>query len=281
MMPVPAYLGSAKGWRSRLRRTSVRLRSIPGTRNYNRFVIVGIARTGSTMLISSLNAHPQALAFGELFRTPTAIGWDIPLYSGFASKELLRLFRNEPCRFLEAAVFRRWPSGTRAVGFKLFYYHAREAPYSDVWGHLARRNDILVLHVKRRNILAQYLSLRLAHDTNVWYGSPSLQPPTQPLPLDVEDCRRHFAWVRSLEKEADSLFSGHRLLQVEYERLADDQAGELARVQEFLGLEQRDLAARTVRQRKVPLSQAIANYDELKEAFADTEWSPFFSETFE
>ena len=277
---VIAGPGTAKRWRSRLRRTALRLRSISGTRDYNRFVIVGIARTGSTMLISSLNAHPQALAFGELFRTPEAIGWDIQPYADFASKELLQLYRNDPCRFLETAVFRRWPSGMRAVGFKIFYYHARQPPYSQVWSYLAQRDDILVLHVKRRNVLAQYLSLKLAHDTNMWHGAPSGRrgAQAQPLALDVEGCRKHFVWVRAAERETDARFAAHRMLQVEYERLAQDQAAELARVQEFLGLAPRSLAARTTRQRSAPLSQAIANYEELKAAFADTEWSTFFSE---
>ena len=278
---VIAGPGTAKRWRSRLRRTAIRLRSISGSRNYNRFVIVGIARTGSTMLVSSLNAHPQALAFGELFRTPEAIGWDVPPFADFTSKELLQLYRNEPCRFLETAVFGRWPSRKRAVGFKIFYYHARQAPYSQVWSYLAQRDDILVLHVKRRNVLAQYLSLKLAHDTSMWHGAPSGPRRAQPLALDVEGCKMHFAWVRSAEKETDAWFSGHRMLQVEYERLAQDQAAELARVQEFLGLAPRSLAARTTRQRSVPLSQAIANYEELKAAFADTEWSAFFSKRVE
>jgi hypothetical protein len=233
------------------------------------------------MLISSLNAHPQALAFGELFRTPDAIGWDVPPYADFTSKELLRLYQDEPCRFLETVVFRRWPSWKRAVGFKIFYYHARQAPHSQVWSYLAQRDDILVVHVKRRNVLAQYLSLKLAHDTSLWHGAPSGPRGERPLALDVEGCRQHFAWVRAAEKETDAWFSGHRVLQVEYEGLAHDPAVELARVQEFLGLAPGPLAVRTVRQRSAPLSQAIANYEELKAAFADTEWSTFFSQKFE
>ena len=260
-------------------RCAIDVRSLAGTSRYTRFVIVGIARTGSTMLINLLNAHARALAFGELFRKPEAIGWDVHPYTDYRSERLLTLYQSDPCRFLEKAVFRKWPRGQQAVGFKIFYYHAREAPYSAVWDYLARHSNIRVLHIKRRNILAQYLSLQLAHKTNVWSTIHPVARETQPVRLEIEDCRKHFAWVRSLEEEADAFFAGHEMLQVVYEDLLADQTAEMSKVQEFLGLREQRLSARTVRQRTVPLPRAIANYGALKEAFSGTDWEDFFAET--
>ena len=80
-------------------RCAMNVRSLAGTSRYTRFVIVGIARTGSTMLINLLNAHARALAFGELFRKPEAIGWDVHPYTDYRSERLLTLYQSDPCRF--------------------------------------------------------------------------------------------------------------------------------------------------------------------------------------
>jgi LPS sulfotransferase NodH len=273
---ISAYLRSA---RTGLTTGALELRSMAGTTDYRRFVIVGIARTGSTMLTSMLNTHRQALVFGEIFRRPDVIGWDVQPYSSLTTERLLALYRSEPCAFLDTAVFRRWPRARRAIGFKIFYYHARTAPYSMVWDYLARNRDILVIHIKRRNILAQYLSLQLAHMTEVWAITQPGRPETQPLRLEVEACRKHFEWVRSLEIEADSFFANHRMLGIEYEALIADQVRQLSLVQSFLGLEKRRLSVRTQRQRTIPLPRSIANFDELEREFRGTEWAPFFADT--
>ena len=49
-------------------RNAIRARSVLGGRDYQRFLIVGVARTGSTLLNSLLNAQPHVIAFGEIFR---------------------------------------------------------------------------------------------------------------------------------------------------------------------------------------------------------------------
>ena len=270
--------GGSELFRNALARGVVDLRSVAGTTEYTRFVIVGIARTGSTMLINLLNAHGcKVRAFGELFREPDAIGWDVRPYRDYQSPRLLRLYNEDPCRIPRHQSLGRWPRGQGAVGFKIFYYHAREARQSAVWSYLARNDRIRVIHIRRRNILAQFLSLKLAHATNVWSSTGAPRHDAVPVRLEVEDCRRHFEWVRSLEAEADALFSGHRKLDMDYEDSAADHEREMSAVQRFLGVPEQELEAGTRRQRTAPLDAAIANYAELQAAFADTPWSGFFA----
>src|SRR6516225_7567922 len=151
-----------------LARAVLDLRSIRGTTSYTKFVIVGIARTGSTMLISQLNNHSQALAFGEIFRSQDSIGWDVAPFRSYQSRKLLALYSSDPIGFLEKHVFRNWPRNHKAVGFKLFYYHARTSSQRSVWDYLVNRPEIHILHIKRRIVLGQYVSLQLAHMTNIW-----------------------------------------------------------------------------------------------------------------
>ena len=274
MRGVPAL--SPPFLRDVLARTAIDVRSLAGDVSYRRFVIIGIARTGSTLLVDLLNAHSQALTFGELFRAPDAIGWDIAPFSSWKSEALLALYREDPLAFIRRRVFRRWPRSIGAVGFKLFYYHAREYPHSMIWDYLRDDKEICVLHIKRRNILEQYLSLRRAHLTDVWSSAQPDHQPASPLHLDVEACRRHFGEVRAFETECDAVFSRHSMLPVFYEDLAACKEAEMLRIQRFLGLDEAPLDTRIKRQRTEPIAQAISNYEELRQAFAGTEWAAFF-----
>lgn len=262
-----------------LTRAILRLRSLNGTSSYRRFVIVGIARTGSNLLIDLLNAHTQVLAFGELFRSPDSIGWDVPPFITYRSPKVNAVYHADPLAFLERHVFRRWPKEYSAVGFKLFYYHARQPPHSLVWDYLAKDSNIRILHIKRRNGLNQYYSLQLAHRTNIWTGTGASVDDPPPMRLEIEACQKHFSWVRNLEAECVEFFRSHRVREVYYEDLVANQNREMKGVQHFLDLQQQPVRTKLVRQRRRPLSQAIANYGELKQAFMNTPWAEFFTDS--
>jgi LPS sulfotransferase NodH len=257
-------------------RLSFRARSLLGHCNYQRFVVVGVARTGSTLLLNLLNAHPTVIAFGELFRGDGAIGWDIPPFVTQQSLRLRGMAETQPSEFLQNMVFRRWPREVSAVGFKLFYYHARSGPQAMVWDHLRKEPSLAIIHIKRRNILEQYLSLRVAHATNVWSTAKEPVGTAEPISLVPEDCLQHFEEVRAQEEACDAFFAGCRILTLAYEDLITDRASAMKAVGAHLALSLESANPRIVRQRTQPLSSAIANYDELREYFAGSAWESFF-----
>lgn len=264
--------------RDRFERAVLKLRSISGTSRYRKFVIVGTARTGSTLLINLLKSHNQVRVFGELFRSTETIGWDVKPFATFQPPDVVSLYRTDPVAFLEGHVFRRWPRTCKAVGFKLFYYHARTPEHSIVWDYLAADRDICVLHLRRRNLLAQYYSLRLAHQTNSWTKSAKPQGNPPPMNLDPQECRDHFGWVRALEEDCAAFFARHDVHDIWYEDLVADQAKTIAAVQERLGLAREFVKPTIARQRITPLRLAVANYDDLSTRLADTPWSVFFDD---
>ena len=269
-------------------RTRLRRGTQPGTSATPavRFVVIGVARSGSTMLGSLLNSHSRATAFGELFREGDAIGWDLPHLDARDPADLA-LYREDPVRFLEEDVFGRRAARMRAVGFKLFYYHARNEPFARIWDWLRSDPAIHIIHIKRENALAQYLSLERAHRTGRWVAGQqgdtvgtarvaADKRSPDPFRLDPDDCARHFAWLRQQEEETDALFADHPILQVSYEGLAADLSRESARIQAFLGLPQEQLSVATRRQLTIPLPEAIANFGELRHRFAGTPYSSYF-----
>lgn len=259
-----------------LRNLATEVGLIGSHRDYTRFIILGRSRSGSNFLRGLLNAHPQIVAFGEIFQTPDEIAWGLTGYG--QSRYLRTLHREDPVRFLESQVYRRFPRSVAAVGFKIFYYHAQHDGWRPVWRYLAEQKDLKVIHIRRENILRTHLSRKRAMLTDTWVnvtGEPMTQPPVT---LDYRECLEDFVTTRAWELRYDELFADHPKITVRYEDLDTDYAGEMARVQEFLGVSPQPVRPETYKQSNQPLSQAIANYAELRARFQGTEWESFFEE---
>ena len=249
---------------------------ILGHTRYTPFIVLGRSRVGSNLLRGLLNAHPQVLAYGEVFRDTRAQDWDHTGYFQAASDAAL--LQGEPVRFIEARVFGRYPRGVRAVGFKLFYYHARDGAQAGVWPCLLARRDLRVIHLKRGNLLETHLSRKRAALTGQWVNTSGQQERAVTLSLDFDEMLADFQQTRAWEADCDRAFADHPLAQVQYERLAADYVSEARRLQEFLGVEPRAVAPSTFQQSRQPLSATITNYHELKARCAGTPWSDFFTE---
>jgi LPS sulfotransferase NodH len=185
--------------------------------------------------------------------------------------------RQDPVRFLETRLFGRYPSAIRAVGFKLFYYHARDGHKASIWSYLRGRTDLKVVHLKRRNLLRTHLSRQRAALTDQWVNTSGQPDSGVVVRLDYEECLRDFLQTRAWEEQCDQDFADHPMFQVEYESLVGDYPAETRSLQEFLGLEPRAVSPSTFQQTRQPLSAVIANYAELREKFAGTQWAEFFT----
>jgi LPS sulfotransferase NodH len=161
------------------------------------------------------------------------------------------------------------------VGFKLFYYHARTQPHSRVWDHLAASPDITIIHLRRRNLLAQYYSLRLAHMTNTWTRTREVSAKLEPIRLELNECLEHFTQLRALENQCAAFFVRQNIYDLWYEDLVAERMRTMARVEEFLGLAHETPTTAVSRQRTSSLRDVIANYDELSRGFAGTPWAAF------
>jgi LPS sulfotransferase NodH len=243
---------------------------------YTRFVVLGRSRVGSNLLRGLLNAHPEVVAFGEVLRDASSLDWD---HTGYFQSDGVRvLLQRDPVKFLDASVLGRYPRSVRAVGFKLFYYHARQGAQAAVWPYLRDRRELRIIHLKRRNLLQTHLSRKRAVLTDRWVNTSG--QPEQPVivSVDYDECLKDFQQTRAWEDDCDREFAGHSLLQVSYEHLADDYSAEARRIQEFLGVPTRRVSPSTFQQTRQPLSATIANYGELKERFTGTAWQEFFTE---
>jgi LPS sulfotransferase NodH len=260
----------------RVQRLALEWGLLRGRREYTRFILLGRSRTGSNFLRGLLTANPSVTLYGEVFKNPDSIEWGTPGQPD--SGKALARYRSAPARFLEEYVYRPMPRDTRAVGFKLFYYHARSGSLTAIWEHLREAQEVRVIHIKRANILSTHLSRARAERSRRWVNLDGHREDEAPIRIDPEACREDFERTRGWEEECGAFFAGHPLIDVLYERLAEEPSEEARRVQQFLGLPVEAVAPQTHKQTRVPMAAAIENYGELKAFFRGTEWESFFEE---
>ena len=260
-------------WYPWLRTLPVEIKILTGHRNYTPFIILGRSRVGSNFLRGLLNAHSQITAFGEIFRDVTDTDWDHTGY--FQSAQTVTALQNDPAAFLREKLFGRFPRYLKAVGFKIFYYHA---PNTNVWAYLQAETGIRVIHLKRKNILKTHLSRKKAAATDLWEKTSHRQERQTTFELDYDECLSDFIRTRQWEREFDAFFQSHPMLEIFYEDLAANRAREMRRVEQFLNVDFEEVQPSTRKQSKAKLSETILNYDTLKSRFAGSEWEVFFED---
>jgi len=199
-----------------------------------RFVLLASQRTGSNMLVSVLDSHPQVRCHGELLRkrSKTREG-----EVGVARLLADRRFHDHsyrqrrPLRFVEA-VFALDP-GAPVIGFKLMLSQSRK-----LRDRVIADTSVRKVLLFRENLLAAFSSTLIATVTG--QGTARVGEPLQRarVPFSAADFEQ-FRVQRS-EKEArvrEQLHaSGQEFLEVEYLE-ASTPEGQL-RVLEFLGADQ-------------------------------------------
>jgi LPS sulfotransferase NodH len=244
--------------------------------DYTRFVILARSRVGSNLLRGLLNSNPQIAAFGETFRSGEVFDWDH--LGQFQSEDFRRLIGRDPVTFLQDHVFGLYPRSIKAVGFKLFYYHAQQEPFSSVWPYLRDQRDLHIIHLKRRNILETHVSRKRAARNDQWVNTNGTREKDVALVLDYAECLEDFTRTRGWESQYDDYFREHPLIEVVYEDMATNYQAEMNRIHSFLNIPSGDVRPSTFKQASEPLSQGIANYKDLKERFSGTPWQAFFAE---
>jgi hypothetical protein len=279
------------------------------TEAYQRFIILGDARTGSNMVAGALNTHPQIRCFREIFHfMQEYVDYNVEGYDPYDAADFA-LRAADPVRFLRERIFCDQPEGIRAVGFKYLYPH--------FWGfdglipHLTADTNLFVIHLKRRNWLRVLVSVRLAEASGKWiedWGIAHAPRPLVPralsaalhpartvarwrgrqqekreraeeksgLVLTPQECEDWFERSRREEARGDAIAEGHPTLQVSYQDLLEHREAEFARIEDFLGVERAKLVVSAQRQNPEPLRTLIHNYDELRGAFAGTLYEPWF-----
>ncbi len=256
---------------------------IKGHQNYTKFIILCRSRTGSNLLLNQPQSHQNIRMFYEVFsqdNSPKEF-WD---YINYDLKNIRDLKQNNPLELVNSFIYRTMPLDVNAVGFKLFYCHARTQKPQEIWQYLRDRQDLRIIHLVRRNLLKTHVSHQIALTTNSWYvksdwatlGLRDRQKNSPTIQLNYEKTLEAFEQTKKLEQEHEDFFKDRHLLKIFYEDLIEDNQKEMNKIQNFLGVKPTSVYISTKKQSKNSLQKSIQNYSELKKRFQGSPYASFF-----
>ncbi len=282
--PLVQHL-SRQRYHQALSKLSVRTQALP-----KRFVIFNFPRSGSNLLCSMLNQHPDILCHHEVFNPQKIyyakdfhelLGDDEPLPRlelingkvGLGSKWA----RNaSPERFM--AKLWQHDFGAQAVGFNLFPTHIPNAAVP-VLEDPAVKKVLLV----RRNKVKCYVSRAIARKTGVWdlyekkANSPKISVTVDP--------KRLLNWSSGYDRYFDQVrkrleVTGQGYLDLTYEDIVGPNGSEIkTSLLDFIGVtpETHYLQPPLKKQNSNRLSELVSNFAQLEKALQGTELEPFVS----
>lgn len=226
-------------------------------RPYRKFIILSSPRSGTHMLRTSLRNHPNIAARSELFNPDFQKGK--PFGPATPALEILNKY-----------IFRNYPENIKMVGFILHRSGTPFGDWPDLWSLLQEDKSIYVISLRRRNLLRRYLSYQTMR---TFRGKPP-----QPLTFDPEVLKEDFINQEKEYEAFDQQFAGHPLIKIYYEDLCASYHPTVKSILKFLRVKRQKLWPDEKGKPIRKLQDAIANYDELKAFFSQTEWAPFFNE---
>lgn len=239
-------------------------------------IILTSQRSGSTFLQGCLDAHPQVKCYGELL-----VGGNL------VAPRLCHGYRllTKGYRYLAARV---WDP----VDIMDRYYARQEAPvvvFKAMYGHVDKRavrrylqehDEIRVIHLRRDNLLKQYVSKVLlgAKRERRWQPHTTHRIPAVSVRVSPERAIREMSKVRDYFVEFERLLAGHRKIELSYEQMFNGPS--LSReawtaIGGLLEIEPAQVGSDLVKMNPNDLRPMVENYDELAAALAGTEFAKY------
>lgn len=228
-----------------------------------RLLIIAPPRSGSTLLAERLNTHPDISFFGEVLNERRAL-WHPGTAPGTYAGRL-----TDPGAFLDRHV---WSAATPVAGFKmlehqfLLFHHLLPQ-------YFAGLDDLRVIYLTRRNLLHQFLSIKLAEAMDFWFLFNEADRPTLPrVRLDPDELSLFLRHSRTCQDMIRPMLRGRPALDVVYEDILADPSGTDAALCRFAGVASARLSHQSVKLRIDPATHHIANTEEVRAALAGSPW---------
>ncbi len=237
-----------------------------------KFFVVCPARSGSTLLMSALESHPDVeRTLMEPFNTedPDLARELAPVMREVYGKDVLAKTTDDLKRLIDHLL-------DRYDGFKILYY---QVGLGDAAWEYLRSKRLKVVHLTRRNDLERQISFLVAQQTSVWHRQHESECPPEPqVTLDAATLENSFAFNHRLFEHFETFFQLADKLTIDYEDLRDDYSATMKRVYEFLQLPVTDCPPAYLKRTRKTKVELVANYHELKAHFSGSPWAHYFDE---
>lgn len=224
------------------------------------FVIFGMGRTGSTLLASLLNSHPQICCEGELFHSLRR-----PLLSHF--------WRRYPLPYLAyRQLYPKWVQHKVAYGFKLHTkLRGEQIIHTDRFLTTMAQQGWKIIHLQRARLFDQIISGFLANQTGRYFGDQQSQEAHVQLTFPVTDFVKRVEQSDAIRRQHQTLLATIPHLPVIYEQALADKSNwvkTVAQICDYLKIPA-DSAVTSAVQKPWQWSYAelIVNYAELQSVY--------------
>lgn len=237
-----------------------------------KFVVVGIQRTGTTLVGTSLNSHPGICCFGEAFKMLVPRGKVDVGDSGYLKSLQTSRWRKVGHYLWRGTLVRRHldelyaTAGYQAVGFKFMYNQSRR--FSAVVPYL-KQHDVRVIHVVRDNVLKTLLSRLVATTRGLYHSDRPTEAIRVRVPIDGL-----LGKLQRIQTEGmywAEVFGGHsHYMRLSYESFLSQTDVEARRMMTLLDVDYAPLTSTLVKVNPDDPSRTIENYDEVRDYLART-----------
>lgn len=228
------------------------------------FVVFGMGRTGSTLLLTLLNSHPQIYNEGELFRLGA---WSRSL------QPLARIFQHYPMPYLAYRHLRmRLRTGKMVYGFNLHTkLHTKQLVDTPGFLQHVQRKGWKIIHLQRASLFDQVISELVGDQTQRYFGDNAPEPSLE-LTLALDKFYKFLERAAKIRSQHQQLLTTLPHLTVTYEEdLAQDTAwlATVTRICDYLELPApTQVKSSVTKPWSRPYSEVVLNYNELQEAFS-------------
>lgn len=245
-----------------------------------RFAIFGVQRTGTTLLMSLLDQHPDIVCVGELFQYRTEnVQHGIRRFRAYVHdsprRRVLDLIRFGGIvhDYLDTV----YPMfDTSVSGFKIMLDQIIR--YQPVLTYFTR-NQFKIIHVVRSNILRTHISRLRARQSGIYHSAQPIAGSMIRVPVTslLQDLSQLSADNARLTMLVSAL--GLPCHATTYEKLCGEQwSAEKRRILEFLGVDPEiDLSPTSVKLTPDDLELVIENYDEVVRVLKSTPYDPYLA----
>jgi hypothetical protein len=240
-----------------------------------------------------LDSHPDILCHGEVF-TPFGVGtmsghW-MNQYkeNGSHRNQIDQLYKRDRTKFLQEIIFDA--GGLKRVGFKFKTEEYFNPSYNDIADYVKRDQMIDVIHLRRRDLLSQYISEYIVSQQRGptvkltsglvdrpmgWIDRILRRKPNvkvKPFNINKNELLSYLNSVCDREEEIETEMKQHRIHEIWYEDILTYQKREIDKLEEFLGVKKCPLIIKTEKILNDHYS-LVNNFSEIKSFIMNSKYS--------
>ena len=253
-----------------------------------RYVIVGMARSGTTALHNAIFGHPNVCAMADEFRVEPFFTKGVACFTVGGVNEWEK--QHNYNALFDAVT--KYPRGTpNPEGTLIAYNGTPSVPKEDIRANglkvaipstadATQLVDALqkyfpnvhIIHMQRQDWVAQFASLMRAKNTGVWHtrrDQPAADAAPAKMHLPAQQFSAYMEMAREVEGQLQRLHSSHTVCDYSYEKdLAVNDPSKIHRVFEFLQLRPMDATWMRLTKTAPPLEDYVENHKELRAMLA-------------